>query len=177
MGRINAVPEGLLDLLRSKTDGRTPADLAEVVSPVLDLGPMYFGERLDFQGTTIAPYGLGATLSITVPQTEVWVLLGWSLFMQSINAGQSGRVSWRLANLPGSGTTSATIIGASDWGYQTGTTTGLQTVLNGPTFPMAGPAVVLNGGMRIDVRHDNFEPNAAANPSAAMYVNYYRSSR
>jgi len=173
MGRINAIPEGLLDLLKSKTDGQTPRELAEVVAPILTMDGFYNQDRLDYQSNTIAPFGVGATTGFIVPQDEVWQILNWGLFLQGVSDGQAGSVSLRLEKLPGRQSASATFAGSFEYSFATGST----PLQKWYSFPVPSLPLVLSGGIEMYARHDNFFADASANPSAALYVMYYRSSR
>ena len=77
MAIINRVPRTLLPLLDAKTLGNTPKQIADVVSPILDLSEMYaadipyavaenFSTGQPALGSLIAP--------VTVPAGETWLV-------------------------------------------------------------------------------------------------------
>lgn len=85
-GIISQLPAGLLGMLGIQNFGETPKALADVVSPVIDLGDCYAANQAVLYGLATAANagagGFNAMTSVpafaTVPGGEVWRLLAFS---------------------------------------------------------------------------------------------------
>lgn len=68
---VQAVPQGLLELLGMKGSGQNPRTLDSIIDGVVDVRQMYALQRLSSPSA-----GFTATFAeLTVPATETWVLL------------------------------------------------------------------------------------------------------
>lgn len=123
MGMINRVPKGLLGVLDAKTLGRTPEDLAPVVTGVMDLTAYYENDipQTIVSASDAAVAAVGDFAPITVPEGELWLVYavssivaaqaaGDALFCQPIYFDGTGQVT--LANIQGAFNGSA--IGAGE---------------------------------------------------------------
>lgn len=100
MGQINRFPEGFLDTLGAKTDGRTPRQSSEALAPVIEIGDLYRAQLISGEPSTLlSDTSVNATLSITVPDGETWLLFSGSVFIQAI-ALATIKLDFVLAGLP-----------------------------------------------------------------------------
>lgn len=77
MGRISNFPRGVLDLLGSYDQGQAPAQLGDIVAPVVDFLEMYLASRKEIvfasrPGNTLNSADFNTFH--TVPPGEVWVV-------------------------------------------------------------------------------------------------------
>lgn len=136
---LNKVPPGLLDFFGIKSGEWGPRELGQQLVPTLDLARWYLDPYalevsvlvtanpflatlggLALGLTSTSPVDLVVAGTISVPQTEVWLLLEadvwWAL---SGNAGNSGSFSWSVGALVPPGTTQGfvdSVAGAARWG-------------------------------------------------------------
>lgn len=75
MSKINTPPIGLQDFLGSKNYGENPAQLGQVVSPMLDLAPFFGVYEQDIARDTGVLTGRGIAATVEVPEGEAWYLL------------------------------------------------------------------------------------------------------
>jgi hypothetical protein len=61
-----------LNLVGSQNKGLAPNELADVIAPTIDLGPMYLVSRQEAEAAIIAAPANGINNAITVPTGEVW---------------------------------------------------------------------------------------------------------
>jgi len=73
MGKLNKIPEGLLSLLASKTDGTNPNDLAETVRGAIDLLAFY-STTMSVNTLSTVFAGLDSEINVQVPSNEVWLV-------------------------------------------------------------------------------------------------------
>lgn len=103
MSQITRVPFGLQSLLGSKNFGDNPAELGQVVAPILDMFPFFAAERRTWhQDVGIVVNDNGVVNTITVPTGELWLVdsLGASVQMTGSPAGDFGiNISWYGARL------------------------------------------------------------------------------
>lgn len=74
---INTQPLGLLGLLGIKTIGRNPSILPDIVSPIIDIGPLYRAQgAMNLSGATSAVNlrGNWTVSNLIVPPGELWVV-------------------------------------------------------------------------------------------------------
>ena len=113
MARPNRYPEGLLDLLDAKSLGKTPSEMADIVSPTLDMRDFYLASVEWTRGREIATAvtTVAYTADVVVPDNELWFVyaVAGELTTISADAGQlvdiqtvyrtrSGSTSCHLAN-------------------------------------------------------------------------------
>lgn len=74
-GPIQKIPGGLLDFLQLKNAGRNPADLPEVLQPVLEMQQWYWQTYAEITGgTDAAIVAVGLVDKVTVPDNEFWAV-------------------------------------------------------------------------------------------------------
>jgi len=73
VGKLNQVPDGLLSLLASKTDGVNPSELLESVRPAVDLLTFWTANDLNVETLSAAFAGLDSEVGVTVPDGELWL--------------------------------------------------------------------------------------------------------
>lgn len=78
MSRINAIPEGLLDLLGLKTLGKNPQQLEDDVQSIVDIGPLYQARSVEHFGANPTFNTPGTIAQVTVPVGEVWIPISMS---------------------------------------------------------------------------------------------------
>lgn len=76
MSKLNRIAQGLLDLFGSLTQGQNPAEYADVVAPVVDVGDLYLGDTMSVLGISATHAAAGDTFSREVPLGETWKVLG-----------------------------------------------------------------------------------------------------
>jgi len=78
--RLSAFPRGLLSLLGAQNFGVNVKDLADVVSPVVDIAEQYLADRLEitFGGNNAAG---GFVSGLTIPTGEVWKVYSLNIGM------------------------------------------------------------------------------------------------
>ena len=74
MGRIQRYAEGFLSLVGNKVGGREPTELSDVVLPTVDMTQLLLGRTLATEGGIGLAMGVGDTITIEVPDNEVWLL-------------------------------------------------------------------------------------------------------
>lgn len=117
-GTIARRPAGLLDLLLTQQQGKNPAELGDLVLPVIDLSMFYGQERLEVNEATRTASAVGNSDEITVPQGESWGILNVSARATFNTIGQKIKISL-FASVGGSdfvmlAENSATAVGATD---------------------------------------------------------------
>lgn len=101
MGAINRIPEGLLGLLSSKTDGVNPKFLSESVAPVLNMEPFYFADQASHDTVAFAQGAVGNGANIVVPAAQVWLLFAMDLEWIGAGIGQTIDTVVSLQSIPG----------------------------------------------------------------------------
>lgn len=102
MPRLFRTPEGLLDLIGQRVGGTYPKEVSEVVVPTLDVGDLLAGRLLAVETAPSLTSNLGDTVTLTVPDNEVWVLLSVNFeFVTALNSNRLA-VAIGVRNLPGS---------------------------------------------------------------------------
>lgn len=76
--RLAGFPKGLLSLLQSQSFGQNPKELADIVSPTVELADLYLLSTQECIQFTWNPPGAGFNTGagLTVPAGEVWRLHG-----------------------------------------------------------------------------------------------------
>lgn len=103
---INSVPEGLLDILGVKNQGRYPDTLSETVFGTLDLFELYAAQRIQYAVESGAPLTLtgvaATTCALTVPTNEIWWVRSYA-WVGTLGAGMTAKIRvWAgLPNLAG----------------------------------------------------------------------------
>jgi len=69
---LHGYPVGLLSMLGSQNFGVNPKELAEVVSPVVDLSDLYLLQFQQSVSGAVGVPGVGFNLAITVPAGQMW---------------------------------------------------------------------------------------------------------
>lgn len=90
MTAINRVPRGLQSLLDTKSKGVNPSDLGQVISPIVDLGNLFYADLILRTATAnqINP-GVGAFAApVAVPAGETWAVRSWGFTV--IRTGGTG---------------------------------------------------------------------------------------
>lgn len=103
MSRIAGFPQGLLDLLDSQNFGRSPNELAEIVSPVVDLTDLYLTSRQVVQltaGGNVANQSSNLNnCGALVPAGETWLVRAGGGFVTA-GAGASC-TAWPIISIGG----------------------------------------------------------------------------
>ena len=104
MAIINRVANGLLGLLDTKSQGRTPGEIEDIVRPTLDLEKYYAAAKGLEQATVIAGTGApGPIQGPQIPDGERWLVYGvTALGIQSVAVGDV-QIGLSLDNVIGSG--------------------------------------------------------------------------
>lgn len=100
MGVINSNPEGYLDLLNSKTDGRNPRDASDTVAPTVDIGAFYRQRNISHAFGTALTSDFGDGVEIEVPAKETWLLFTYEVSWTPIAIGNSLRFNAQVLRLP-----------------------------------------------------------------------------
>lgn len=101
---IQEFPSGLLPFFGIKSFGATPPELAELVAGTVDLTEMYLLERLSIKREINQPMTLGdQACTITVPEGEIWRVLGIGSALTPSATGTIVSVSHFLQRPPISG--------------------------------------------------------------------------
>lgn len=77
MSRINRIPDGFQSLLGTKSLGRNPSELGQIVTPTVAMEKYYLtniGLEKE-QGTYTGAAGVGETAALTIPNGEAWAVL------------------------------------------------------------------------------------------------------
>lgn len=77
--QINRVPFGLQDLLNSRNFGRNPNALLQEVRPGFDMLPFWGLDSIEASSDSAAVSTFGTHTQITVPDSELWLVLGSSV--------------------------------------------------------------------------------------------------
>lgn len=102
MGAVNRYPQGLLGLLSAKTDGKTPDQASETLSPTLDLTPFYLsGISLSIAEASESGSTIGTFADIEVPTGETWMVYAIESRMTAVTAGDTGHVAPEMYNVQG----------------------------------------------------------------------------
>ena len=102
MAKITRSPVGLLDFFGLKNDGRNPAELANVVAPIIDLREFYLADRWQYTSES----GLTATgtnnvaCALSVPVGEIWYVKEFGVSSGALGAGVQLRLQ-AFITLPG----------------------------------------------------------------------------
>ena len=100
MGKINRIPLGLLDLLSSKTDGRTPQEMSDIVAGVIDLEKYYLSERLSHEFFTFSAAAITSNGSIQIPGGESWAIRSIQIQYQALLAADDLAIHMTAERLP-----------------------------------------------------------------------------
>jgi len=95
--RVGRYPQGYLELLAAKANGTTPADVIDVVQPVLELTDFYAAGASQLAiGSTAAisatGFWGGVTNALTVPQGEWWRVHNVTAFSTALAAATAYRL-------------------------------------------------------------------------------------
>lgn len=99
--RIQRPPTGLLGMLGSKGTGENPAELQDIVTPVVDLTSFY--QAQDLQTTIVtsaATLTVGQGAQVVVPNGEYWQLLAVGGLWSTFTAGSVFAAAIELGFLP-----------------------------------------------------------------------------
>lgn len=92
---VNAVPEGLLDVLGVKSQGRYPDTLDGSVQLILDPFDLYAIPRLEYANEAGGPLSLVGTAStfcaLTVPAGEIWWVKAYA-WVGTLGAGMTTKI-------------------------------------------------------------------------------------
>lgn len=124
---IQTVPAGLLSAL-GMTGYGAPKELQETISCNLDGTPFWLARKLEHLGGTVAGTFTGPGVGVTEPITsgEAWWMVGGTLALGPMVAGESVVSSFAIRNLDGNTTRIATSVsratvdaaGLASWGFQ-----------------------------------------------------------
>ena len=168
MGAINRIPEGLLSLLASKTQGRNPFELLESVRPSLDLLWAY---QTDMASSLVTGTGAASNdfVAITVPAAEAWLIHAAraELTTAATTAGQRYSFELRingapLAGFPGFVSGSAVASSGLVPFVSTTTAAGDPAIQNEVAKFFEKP-FLLRGGYSLECRINHYEGAATAN--------------
>lgn len=104
--RINQLAVGLLDALESKSLGKAPSELADVVQPTLRMDDFYLGLKLTFRRSNNEQnlFGAGGLItSFTVPLGEAWYLKGVGCGFRTDGIGNATGISIVTLNFRNTG--------------------------------------------------------------------------
>lgn len=90
---INAIPEGLLDILGVKNQGRYPDTLSETVFGTLELLPLYSIQRLQYANeAALTLTGTATTFcALAVPANEIWWVKAYA-WVGTLGAGMTAKI-------------------------------------------------------------------------------------
>lgn len=101
MGRIQRYAEGFLSLVGNKVGGREPTQLSDVVMPMVNMTELLLGRTIAVELDTVAANtNYGASMTLTVPDNEVWLLKGVSWAVLTAAAADRVNIHVYLTNLP-----------------------------------------------------------------------------
>ena len=100
-GPIARRPQGLLDLLLTQQQGKNPAELGDLLLPVLELGHFYETDRIKTKGATITATTINSNATIEIPAGEAWKVYGFSVRGTFATVDQEVRVGFRISNIAG----------------------------------------------------------------------------
>lgn len=101
MSVLNRFPRGFLDLVGSISQGKAPPQYVDAVAPTLDMNELYLGSVLGIAGIDFTHSNAGSSDSVTVPDGEVWLVRGFSVFQLSLaSTGRIERWQVQLGNPP-----------------------------------------------------------------------------
>lgn len=100
-GPIARRPNGLLDLLLTQQQGRSPRELGDIVTPVIDMQHFYETDRLTTAGMTITVTASNTSNTLTIPSGEVWNLKAWSCRGAFATVNQVLAMGYRVSSIVG----------------------------------------------------------------------------
>lgn len=101
MSQINRVPQGLQDLLLSKSFGKNPNELLQQVQPGVDLTRFWIVDRLtELRPATHTVIANGIQTAIEIPEGEAWIPINWSSTMTLQTAADVANWSMYIRNMP-----------------------------------------------------------------------------
>lgn len=89
MSKINRLPQGFQELLGNTSQGENPADLSQVVAPVIDMTPYYSVPQMQSAIVSGLVTTAGNGRFALVPPGEVWRPLNISAYMTGLAPGDT----------------------------------------------------------------------------------------
>lgn len=107
MASLNRIPRGFLNWVYAQSGGRNPGEYSETVSPIVDMGPFYDGDRLSTEFISVTPTVQPESAILTVPDDETWKLMAIGIAQTVVAATDTFEVTVSLRRTANLGATAA----------------------------------------------------------------------